>query len=105
MWNKYKVLDYARQIEKATHSKDPAVAEKAEFDLGALADDGFLDDTHCVMTSDTHLNFLADWIDLHYATYSPGDLLLELGSQGMIYSPFIWAFVVIGKLRKHEDRY
>ena len=105
MWNSYKVLHYAQEIEKATHSEDPDVAAQAKFDLKALTEGGYIDDTHVIMTNKTHLNFLADWIDLHTATYSPGDILIELGDKSMAYSPWIWAVVAIGKLRRREERY
>ena len=105
MWNSYKAIHLAQEMEKASHSEDPDVAAQASFDLEELAEEGYLDDTHVLMTNKTHLNFLADWIDLHTATYSPGDILLDLGDKGMAYSPWIWAVVVIGRLRRREEKY
>ena len=101
MWNDYKVSQYAQEINKVAEGDDPEAA-KAKFDLVALVEHGYLDDTHIVMTEDTHLNFLADWIDLRN-TYSPGDVLLIAGEFGMTYSPIIWCVVIIGRLRKKED--
>lgn len=60
--------------------------------------DGMLDDVHCVMTPDTHLNFLADVFDLGN-TYSVGDFLLMLGEWLSAFAPFVWAFAVIRKLQ------
>ena len=57
--------------------------------------DGMIDDVHCLMTPQTHLNFLADWIDLHDAIYSPGDMLLELGDFLFSYAPLVWAFCMV----------
>lgn len=58
-------------------------------------DDGMIDDVHCLMTPSTHLNFLADWIDLHDGMYSPGDLLLMLGDYLFDYAPLVWALLMI----------
>jgi len=99
MWNEYKVAQEALVIEHDTHSKDPKVAEQAKFDLEALVDYGFIDDTHCVMTSKTHLNFLADIVDLKSATYSIGDGLLIFGEWMFPFAPFIFLFDVTRKLR------
>jgi hypothetical protein len=57
-----------------------------------------IDDTHCVMTSETHLNFLADVFDLGNI-YSIGDFLLMLGEWLMGFAPFIFLFDVTRKLR------
>jgi hypothetical protein len=57
-----------------------------------------LDDTHCVMTSKTHLNFLADWIDMKQDIESPGDILLELGDWTWTFCPFIWGAEVSRRL-------
>ena len=103
MWNSYKAASLSLAIEKATKSDDEDVAEQAGFDLEALVVDGYLDDTHVLMTSKTRLNFLADWIDLKSATYSIGDFLIDAGEWGMNYCPWIWTFVAIQRLRRRED--
>jgi hypothetical protein len=59
--------------------------------------DGMLDDVHCVMTSDTHLNFLADIFDLHDATYSIGDFLLIAGEQSEQACIFLWIVLALYK--------
>src|SRR4051812_41957359 len=38
----------------------------------AKLDGEFLDDYHCRMTAQTHLNFLADYITFHTVVMSPG---------------------------------
>jgi hypothetical protein len=62
-----------------------------------------LDDTHCVMTKHTHLNVLADWIDLKDAIYSPGDGLIYLGEWASGFSLPVWMAVVLGKLNRQEE--
>lgn len=98
MVNDAKVNLYRLEETKAAENGD----EAAEVAL-ALLEHGYLDDTHCLMTKETRLNFLADWIDWKTATYSIGDLILGLGEIGMKYSPVVWVVVVFGQLRKKED--
>ena len=101
MWNTYKVASYALHLEEvAAHTKDEKDAIQVQFDLEALKEFGYIDDTHVVMSSSTRLNFLADWIDLGTATYSPGDELLYLGNWLFTFSPFVWGFEVIRRLRQ-----
>lgn len=104
-WNDYKVAQYALGLEiEAATAKNPAVALHAEFDLAALRAEGFIDDTHVVMSSKTHLNFLADIWDFHSETDSIGDLSLDLGNWLMSFAPFVWAAAVISKLARREER-
>jgi hypothetical protein len=100
MWNDYKIDEYRTLLIKATADEDEDVAQKANSDLYALDREGFLDDTHVIMSSKTHLNWLADVFDLHTATYSIGDALLYLGGLLLGYAPFIWIFAMVNKLRK-----
>lgn len=101
LWNDYVIAQYALKIEVATHSKDQAQALQAKFDQVALQN-GFLDDEHVLMTNDTHLNFLADWISLGSYTYSLGDGLLAIAEQSWKYMLLLWSFVAINKLRKQQ---
>ena len=98
MWNAYKVAQYDLMLHKVAAGKDKHAAEQAGFDIVALEEDGFIDDTHCVMTPDTHLNFLADVFDLKSATYSVGDGLIELGEWLGSFSLFLFVFDVLRKL-------
>lgn len=101
----------------ANHDKFPVMVNQAKIDhynseiaaavaAGEPAPDpidpngGMIDDTHCVMTNKTHLNFLADVFDFHSAIYSVGDGLLYFGDWLMGFSPFLWGFAVIQKLRQ-----
>ena len=59
-----------------------------------------LDDTHCLMTSKTHLNLLADIIDFKTRVYSAGDGLLYLGEWCWTFCPFVWAFAIIRKVNE-----
>lgn len=59
-----------------------------------------LDDTHCLMTSHTHLNWLADVFDFHNDVESVGDLLLEFGNWLEGFCPFVWVALVVERLRK-----
>jgi len=56
-----------------------------------------IDDSHCVMTSKTHLNFLADVFDFG-SIYSIGDFSLMLGEWLFGFAPFLFAFDVVRKL-------
>lgn len=40
--------------------------------------------SHRPIDSHTRLRFLADWIDMGWAYYSPGDVLVDLGVYGLI---------------------
>jgi len=78
-------------------------AATAEAGVDLPVPEGMIDDVHCVMTHDTHLNYLADIFDLHDGIYSIGDFGLRLGEWLMTFAPFVWAFEVINRLRKKED--
>jgi len=72
----------------------------AEFTQGqpVVLSDGtvMLDDTHCVMSSKTHLNLLADVIDFKgEGILSVGDLLLELGEFLGPMAPYLWGLAMI----------
>lgn len=59
-----------------------------------------LDETHCLMTSKTHLNWLADIFDFHEDIESVGDLLLNFGGWLQTFCPFVFVAVVCEKLRR-----
>lgn len=61
-----------------------------------------MDPTHCVMTSKTHLNLLADVFDFHDSIESIGDLMFDFGGWSWTFAPYVWGFAVIGKLRKQD---
>ena len=57
----------------------------------------YIDDVHIVMTSDTHLNALADIFDFHSAIYSIGDGLLMLGEWLSGFCPMVFLALVFKK--------
>jgi hypothetical protein len=59
------------------------------------------DKMHVVMTSDTHLKLLCDWINLHTAILSPGDVLLSLGDLAI--GPCFWAWISYIVYRAFRD--
>lgn len=82
----------------ANHDKFPVmfnerVRVKAKPDVN-----GMIDNTHCVMTKQTHLNVLADIIDLHTGWYSIGDLFLMLGDWLSSFCSYVWLGLVLQKL-------
>ena len=70
----------------------------AEAGIDPTLPAGMIDDTHCVMTDKTHLNFLADVFDMKTAIYSIGDFSLMLGEWLFGFAPFLFAFDVVRKL-------
>ena len=62
-----------------------------------VADDSMIDAVHCVMTDQTHLNFLADVFDMHDAIYSIGDFGLMLGEWMQSFCPFVFLALVFNK--------
>jgi hypothetical protein len=63
---------------------------------------GMIDEVHCVMTSKTHLNFLADVFDFKDGIYSLGDGLIYLGEWLMTFSFFVWVFEVIRRANAQQ---
>jgi hypothetical protein len=61
-----------------------------------------IDEVHVTMTSQTHLNFLADVFDLG-AIYSIGDFTIMLGEWMLTFTPFIWGALVIRKLTEEKE--
>jgi len=61
-----------------------------------------MDETHCVMTEKTHLNWLADVFDFHDSIQSIGDLLLDLGDWTGSFALYVYIFVVSAALLRKE---
>lgn len=83
----------------ANHDKFPVMlneAARVKFEPDA---NGMIDAVHCVMTSNTHLNLLADVFDFHVGWFSIGDGLLSLGQWLSSFSLFVWMGLVIQKLK------
>jgi hypothetical protein len=62
-----------------------------------------LDTVHCVMTKDTHLNALADVIDLGGDHLSVGDLFIQLGEWSWDFAPAIFLVLGVRKLNEASD--
>lgn len=101
MVNGMKLAQRQHRLEKAAAEPD-ADPDYVNLLLTGLQS-GYLDNVHVIMSDSTHLNLLADWIDLQDATYSPGDLILYLGEWGLEYAPIAWIVVVIMRLTRKED--
>lgn len=59
---------------------------------------GMIDDRHCVMSSETHLNLLADVFNFHATTLSIGDLLLQFGEWLNGFCLFVWLALTCRRL-------
>ena len=70
----------------------------------SIVKDGMIDETHCLMTPQTHLNILADVFDLG-SIYSVGDFLLILADWLWAFMPFLFVFDVVRKLKAREENY
>ena len=92
----------------ANHDKFPVminekIASHQSEDGTPLVDKyGMLDNEHCVMTSETHLNILADIFDMKDSYVSIGDILIDVGSNTWNFFLFGWIFVAVNKLRKEQ---
>lgn len=82
----------------ANHDKFPVMLNeraRAHFEPDA---NGLIDNRgHCVMTKDTHLNFLADIFDMG-GWYSIGDFLLDLAEWLQGFCIFVWMALVVKSL-------
>ena len=72
----------------------------AEAGIDPTLPAGMIDDTHCVMTDKTRLNWLADVFDMKTAIYSIGDFSLMLGEWLFGFAPFLFVFDVTRKLQE-----
>ena len=87
----------------ANHDKMPVMTNPLKLMNNGGADpDGMMDDIHCVMTKDTHLNALADIWDLHTETDSIGDLVATLGEWSEQLLQGVWVALVCIKLLKQS---
>lgn len=106
MWSDARCFEHAVKLDKdfmtAMEAGDVDAAMEAQV-RKAEFQNGFLDDEHVLMTSKTHLNWLADWIQFRGdGTYSPGDLVLHVGEAGMEIMWPVWFTVALMSLYKKE---
>jgi hypothetical protein len=107
MWNHNKCFQYRLSIVKEASITDKEgnptrEAEQAQAALVAFDEEGFIDDTHVVMSPQTHLNYLGDIFDLR-TTYSIGDFMLFAGEYGFGFMLPLFIFDVTRKLREKEE--
>jgi hypothetical protein len=86
----------------ANHGKFPVEMNPAWTSHLKPRPDGMIDDRHCVMTADTHLNLLADIFNFHTDIQSVGDLLLQSGDS---LTPYCWAMWLGLSLTRREPEY
>lgn len=84
----------------ANHDKFPVMLNEVKRVKFTPDANGQIDEVHCVMTSATHLNLLADIFDLHDGIYSVGDGLLEIGSWLEGFCIFVWMALVVKSLNR-----
>jgi hypothetical protein len=102
---KFPVMMNARQLDKIRHPGDLSNIINqllGENPIPTVANDYMIDDVHCVMTKDTHLNFLADIFNQKDGIYSIGDFVLDLSEWLMGWTPFVWGVTLIGKAYRSE---
>jgi hypothetical protein len=94
----------ANVVKVLGYLKDEPEVSELDQEMHAMNSDApiMLDNVHCVMTSKTHLNFLADNFDFEDSICSIGDLLLDLGEWLAQYALIVWAILVVQRLRKQD---
>ena len=97
----FPVMVHAKKLQEMTEPREQkAINFNKPIPAFETDDAVMLDEVHCVMTSHTHLNFLADVFDLKDAIYSIGDFLLMLGEWFGVFAPFVFVFDTTRKLAK-----
>ena len=96
MMNDAGVRRYTAEVEAAKNDSDVDPSKIPDVEHGMM------DQTHCFMTSKTHLNFLADVFDFGTAYYSVGDGLLYLGDWSWTFAPFVFLFAVTKRLKETQ---
>jgi hypothetical protein len=85
----------------ANHDTFPVLVngtQLAHFQRDDLKGTLMIDDVHCIMTSKTHLNALADIFDFHDGIESIGDMLMGLGEWLGGFCVFLWGGLLIHKV-------
>ena len=85
-----------------TDDDDVREAQAETYIIEAGIKNGMLDPIHCLMTSKTHLNFLADTFNLG-PIYSVGDGLLFAAEWSCDYFIVLWMFMASAKLMRQEE--
>jgi hypothetical protein len=91
-----------KELQENLHGKHPDL-EEAEV-IRYSVEHGMIDETHCIMTGETHLNALADIFDFHSeGIQSIGDLSIDLGHEMKDTLPFIWVALILYKESKRAS--
>lgn len=85
----------------ANGDKFPVLINDVKQAQAEVTPSGMIDDTHCLMTRQTHLNALADIFDLGNI-YSIGDMLIEFGRWLGTFSFFVWIALVTRRLHERQ---
>jgi hypothetical protein len=92
LWANHDTFPVSINIAKAHQFADPDAITLPDGTV-------MLDSVHCIASSKTHLNLLADVLDFHDRYVSVGDLSLDLGEYLGTFMPFVWGALVIIKLK------
>ena len=94
----------------ANHDKFPVMVNPVKLALSippAFApitlSTGMIDDTHCIMTSSTHLNFLSDIFDNGPDSVSVGDLLLWAAEDLKGYCLLTWILLMMPRIVRRSE--
>jgi hypothetical protein len=105
--DKFPVMLNARKLNKILSMGEESELEailgiKAKAPLPAPDTDGMIDDVHCVMTTKTHLNALADVFDIG-SIYSIGDFMLGAGDASQPYCLFAWILLMSARAARQPE--
>ncbi len=79
----------------ANGGKFPVMVNDRHAKIFDLTEDDFMDDIHCRMTGETHLNWLADLLTFGHTIVSLGDLLIDAGRATASSAFVAWATLLI----------
>lgn len=84
----------------ANHGKFPVMLNRTMAGKSDIDQFGLLDDQHCVMSADTHLNLMGDIFNFgRQGIESIGDLLIDLGGYIWQFCLYGWLVLVVRKLK------
>lgn len=84
----------------ANHGKFPVMENPRLVDNNNPDKNGMTDELHCLMTPQTHLNWLADVFDLQSDILSPGDLFIQLGEYMWPIAKIVWLTLLLFHIRQ-----